>query len=111
MGILVGNGVRFLIRRSGKRKGKSTSLFSSRTHLITLKLRGGKGVRGCERDEGLARCGDRWPCRRGDPSQPSQTVQVAGLCEFERVSSLPMPGVDASRESAAWFWRGFVEGK
>ncbi len=29
----------------------STSLFPSRTHLITLELRGGKGGRGVERDE------------------------------------------------------------
>jgi len=59
---------RFEIADAGGEEGEY-SLFSSRTHLITLKLRGGKGVRGWERDEGLARCGDRWPSG-ARPSQP-----------------------------------------
>ena len=59
---------KFEIADAGGKEGEY-SLFSSRTHLITLKLRGGKGVRGWERDEGLARCGDRWPSG-ARPSQP-----------------------------------------
>src|ERR1051325_4539460 len=69
-------------------------LFNARMHggntppatpRMQMQLRGGREEGGQE-VQGLARDGARWPCRRGDPTQPNQTVQVAGyaLCAHDR---------------------------